>query len=84
MKITHKQNRIDRYVFPNIAIWINDNNMTVRSLAEEIGMHPNTICSYLLGKSEPSFFFITQILKVTGMPFEVAFERKAENHGEQA
>jgi transcriptional regulator with XRE-family HTH domain len=50
--------------------------MTVRSLAEDIGMHPNTICGYLLGKAEPSYFFIIMILKVTGMPFEVAFERR--------
>lgn len=76
MKITRKRNRIDRYVFPNIAIWINDNNMTVHSLAENIGMCQNTICGYLLGKAEPSYYFIAQILKVTGMPFEVAFERR--------
>ncbi len=67
-------------VFPNIARWMAENRITGKTLADEFGYDPTTICAYLTGNRDPSYIFILSVLKLTGLPFEVAFERKVEDN----
>lgn len=76
---TSKQNRLDRYIFPKIAIWMNEHDYTLVMMAEEIGVSPTTLSGQLLGKNEPPLKTVRKIIEITGMPFEVAFERRVEN-----
>ena len=73
-----KQNRLDRYIFPKIAIWMNETDYTLTMMAEEIGVFPTTLSKQLLGDSEPPLKTVRKIIEITGLPFEVAFERKVE------
>lgn len=75
---TSKQNRLERYVFPNIAVWMNEHDYTLTMMAEEIGILPTTLSKQLLGNSEPPLKTVRKIIEITGLSFEVAFERKAE------
>ena len=65
-------------VFPNISRWMADNNANAETLADAFGYHRTSIGAYLTGDRDPSYIFILSILKLTGMSFEEAFERKAE------
>lgn len=73
-----KQNRLDRYIFPKIAIWMNEHDYTLTMMAEEIGIDPTTLSKQLLGNAEPPLKTVRKIIEITGLPFEVAFERKVE------
>ena len=75
---TSKQNRLERYAFPNIAIWMNENDWSLAMLAEKTHITAATLSKQLLGHSEPTLKTIREIIEITGLPFEVAFERKVE------
>ena len=75
---TSKQNRLERYAFPNIAIWMNEHDYTLTMMAEEIGIFPTTLSKQLLGNVEPPLKTVRKIIEITGLPFEEAFERKVE------
>lgn len=75
---TSKQNRLGRYIFPKIAIWMNEHDYTLAMMAEEIGVRPTTLSKQLLGNVEPPLKTVRKIIEITGLPFEVAFERKVE------
>ena len=75
---TSKQNRLDRYIFPKIAIWMNENNYSLTMLAEETHINVTTLSKQMLGHCDPGIKTVRKILEITGLPFEVAFERKAE------
>jgi len=74
----HAINRIDRYIYPSIAYWMNRTGRSATMLAEEIGVTHTTLCMYMTGRREPKMFFILDILRITGMTFEEAFRRREE------
>ena len=73
-----KQNRLIRYEFPNIAIWMNENDCSLAMLAEKTHITAATLSKQLLGHSEPTLKTVREIIEIIGLPFEVAFERKTE------
>lgn len=70
--------RNKNYIFPNIAKWMKKNGITATDISRLIGVTRPTISNYLTGVREPKFYFICEILRLSGMTFEVAFERKEE------
>ena len=64
------------YIYPNISDWMIDNNVKQSDLSKKLGCAQNTLSSYLTGKKSPSFAFINLMLKLTKMPYEVAFSKK--------
>jgi len=75
-----KQKRLDAYVFPNIAVWINENNYTASQFSEEASIDKKSFSGYMRGQHEPTLSAIKAIINLTGLPFEVAFERKVEDN----
>ena len=73
--------RYAKFVFPNIANWLIDNNVSVVRFCEMIYAGTNTFGNWMHGKTEPSLTSIKSILRVTGMTFEEAFctEVKSRN-----
>jgi len=71
-----KQNRLSRYIFPQIAIWMNEHDYTLTMMAEEIGVLPTTLSKQLLGHCDPPLKTVRKIIEITGLPFEAAFERR--------
>ena len=74
----NKQKRLDTYVFPSIAVWMNENNYTASRFSEEISVDKQSFSKYMKGEHEMPLSVIEAIINLTGLPFEVAFERKAE------
>jgi len=70
------ENRLEKYVFPNIAIWMNENGLSLFDVQELTGIHERTIYGFLTGRTKPRFDSICKIIEVTGMTFEEAFEAK--------
>lgn len=70
--------RMERYIFPNIARWMNENNVTLKKIADYGGYGTTTVSHYLTGKTDPTLRFINIMIEMSGLPFEVAFERKEE------
>ena len=64
------------YIYPNIADWMVENNVTQSLFRKELGCGQATISSYLTGRLSPSFEFINKVLEITKMPYEVAFSKK--------
>ena len=64
------------YIYPNIADWMIENNVSQCDLSKKLGCAPNTISTYLTGRTHPTFTFINLMLELTKMPYEVAFSKK--------
>lgn len=65
--------RRKRYIYPNIARWMEARGLTQKAFAELLGCNQNVVHSFLTGKARPSYKLIKAVLKVTELPFEVAF-----------
>ena len=74
----NKQNRLDNYVFPNIAIWMNEHNYSARRFSKEISVNDNSFSKYMRGENEPTLSVIKAIIEFTGMTFEEAFMQKSQ------
>lgn len=72
----------DEIIYPNITKWMEENKVTVRSLSIELysGKLPNSaqtkLSKKLKGERKFTIDDIDKILKITGMKYEEAFERK--------
>ena len=64
------------YIYPNIADWMIENDVTQWLFCKELGCGQATISGYLTGRISPSFEFINKVLEITKMPYEVAFSRE--------
>ena len=64
------------YIYPNIADWMVENNVTQSLFCRELGCCKSTISGYLTGRISPSFEFINKVLEITKMPYEVAFSKE--------
>lgn len=76
-----KNNVTNRVVFPGIAAWLRENNVTVSGLASMMGYaanHQAGVYEAMCGRNNPSLKTIEKILAATGMTFEEAFARKEE------
>ena len=60
-------------IYPGIKLWMRENDMNIRTLAEKIGAHPKTLGLNFRGLTEMSMFTIRRILEITGLTFEQAF-----------
>ena len=68
-----------RYVYPNIAKWMIENRINQSFLAKRLGVTRPAVSAWLTGKNDPSYRFISLVLKETGMTFEEAFKREDPN-----
>lgn len=72
----------DEIIYPNITKWMEENKVTVRSLSIELysEQSPNVaqtkLSKKLKGERKFTIDDIDKILKITGMKYEEAFERK--------
>ena len=75
------RNRVIRknYVFPNIENWMYEKDIMQDEIAKECGCSQNNVSSILIGKYKPSFDFISAVLRMSGMTFEEAFQRREDN-----
>ena len=75
------RNRVIRknYVFPNIENWMYEKDIMQDEIAKECGRSQNNVSSILIGKYKPSFDFISAVLRMSGMTFEEAFQRREDN-----
>ena len=64
------------YIYPNIADWMIENNVTQSLFCKELRCSQQTISGYLTGKKSPSYEFISKVLEITKMPYEVAFSKE--------
>jgi len=79
-----ERHRIDCYIFPNIAKWMNTTNTSLHLLADLTGYNATTISGYLRGLHDAPLTFIKAFLEVSGMTFEEAFEtKKAASSGSE-
>lgn len=68
------------YVYPNIENWMYDKEITQEDIAKECGCSQNNVSCILIGKHKPSFEFISAVIKMSGMTFQEAFQRKENNN----
>lgn len=68
-----------RYVYPNIAKWMIENKLNQRHFEKKLKCSQKTVSSWLTGRNDPSYRFISLVLKETGMTFEEAFKREGPN-----
>jgi len=75
---TYRMSYEETIVFPNIAKWLKDNDMSVNALAKSIGL-PNGSVLYkkLRGEMEIGMREIKKLLEATGQTFEYMFAEKA-------
>lgn len=78
-----KKYKAPKTIYPNIGNWLSKNQMPVATFAEKIGYKKNVIYSFLNGNCKPSFETIVNILAVTGMTFEEAFQKDVANAEER-
>ena len=60
--------------FPNIERWMDEHGVTRRELARRMDVTPNTVYLTLSGRTDPRFFTINAVLRVTGMDYKEAFK----------
>lgn len=60
-------------IYPGIKLWMRENDMNLRTLAEKIGVNKATLGLNFRGLTEMSMFTIRRILEITGLTFEQAF-----------
>lgn len=75
------RNRIIRknYVYSNIENWMYENDINQEDIAKECGCCQNNVSAILTGKYKPSFDFVSAVLRMSGMTFEEAFQRREDN-----
>ena len=78
-----ERHRIDCYIFPNIAKWMNNTGTSLYRLADLTGYNATTISGYLRGLHDAPLTFIKALLEVSGMTFEEAFETKKPRRAAQ-
>ena len=68
--------RINRYKFPNIIKWMDNNSVTLKEFGDKVipGKGKDAIYRKLSGKSSFTMKEVQTVLDVTGMTFEEAFE----------
>ena len=80
-----ERNHASRYkkrniIYPNIEKWLIEHNMSVTHFARLCGYSNSVpIRNCIIYGHDPRMRTIQSILKITEMPFEVAFERKQED-----
>lgn len=80
-----ERNHASRYkkrniIYPNIKNWLIEHNMSVTHFARLCGYSNSVpIRNCIIYGHDPKMRTIQSILKITEMPFEVAFERKQED-----
>lgn len=67
---------MDHIVYPNIAHWMYQNEISRTDMADITGMSSACVNNILNGKRNPNFQFIRSVLQRSGMPFEEAFTRR--------
>ena len=63
-------------IYPNIADWLHEHNMSVYKFAHKLGAEPSVAGKWMYGKTNPGKVYIDAILTLTGMTYEVAFSEK--------
>lgn len=74
------KNREERYIYPNIVRWMNQQDITLTAFSELLGVSIVSLHNALTGKRKPNIKVVENVPVVTGLPFEVAFERKEKNN----
>lgn len=64
--------------FPNIERWMEQNGVSRHEMSKRMGMSADTPYRILAGRTDPSYFAINAILRITGMTFEEAFKEAAK------
>ncbi len=70
----------DECVFPNLRRWMNENKVSRSEMLRRMGLEKHTnnmsrLCRCLRGEQQPRKDYIDKLLAVTGMTYEVMFER---------
>ena len=69
----HKNRKYRSIAYPNVGMWMKENNMSLKRLSEKVGVSYCTIRYIINGKGFASKEVINKLLKVTGMTFEQFF-----------
>lgn len=68
--------RPSKWVYPGLVLWMRENGVSVKELAEDIGVSQNTLYFWLQGAYEPRKSAIDELLKLTGRTYEELFVAK--------
>ena len=60
-------------IYPGLKLWMWDNDWNTCRLAQEAGVHENTLSDNLRGNTDMKMCTIRRILDATGLTFEQAF-----------
>ena len=60
-------------IYPGLKLWMWDNDWNTCRLAQEAGVHVNTLSHNLRGNTDMKMCTIRRILEITGLTFEQAF-----------
>ena len=60
-------------IYPGLKLWMQRNGWNTCRIAQEAGVHYNTLYQNMRGNTEMKMYTIRRILKSTGLTFEQAF-----------
>lgn len=63
----------ERVIFPSVKMWMRNNEITYKDIAEKAGYRSNVIVKALTGFQPPNKYIIDAILQMSGMTYEEAF-----------
>lgn len=66
--------RYDSFIYRNITLWMEENDISMNQLAKMTGVCHSTISNFLYGETSPKKDLIDEVLRVTGMKYEYAFQ----------
>lgn len=75
---TGREYKHHKCVYPNLAAWLRDRNMSRKKFSELIGASANAVNEWLRGKYGPNKYYIDKILEVTGLTYEEAFYEEVQ------
>lgn len=68
-----RKERFCRCIWEGLACWMEENDVSVKELAEKIGASYSSLRDWMIGKHDPSKRYIDALLKLTGWSYEDLF-----------
>lgn len=65
-----------RCIWEGLAYWMEENNVSVKELAEKIGASYSSLRDWMIGKHDPRKRYIDALLKLTGWSYEDLFREE--------
>ena len=74
----------EKHVYINLRNWMNENKISINELVRMMGntaysKNCSIVSSWLTGRKDPPKKAIDKLIEVTGMPYEVLFQKEKNN-----